>query len=115
MVKLTLLSAVLMGALATSQSHTITLAECRSLPSVQERQDCYVRRAESELSTKQESGAASNRAGSTEPGLLDALRRENDQVSAKLMGICRGCYRKRSAREIRFLQPLRATSVAAVG
>jgi hypothetical protein len=91
MVKLTLSSAVLMSALASSPSYAITLAECRSLPSVQERQDCYVRRAQSELPTKQESGAATNRAGSTKPDPVDALTRENDQVNAKLKGICRGC------------------------
>ena len=91
MIKLTLSSAVLMAAVVSSPSYAITLAECRLLPSVQERQDCYVRRARSDLPTKQESGAVTNRAVSTKPDPVDALSRENEQVNAKVKGICRGC------------------------
>ena len=91
MIKLTLSSAALMAAVVSSSSHAITLAECRALPSVQERQDCYVRRAREDLPTKQVSGATPNRAVSTKPDPVDELTRENGQVNAKLKGICRGC------------------------
>ena len=91
MIKPTLSSAVFIAAIASSPSYAITLTECRSLPSVQERQDCYVRRARSDLPVKQESGVVAKRAGPTKPDPVDALSRENDQVRAKVKGICRGC------------------------
>jgi hypothetical protein len=67
-----------------------TTEKCHSLGSVQERQDCYVKRALSEL-PKDQHAAASVRAEPTKKDSVDELTDENARVNFKLKGICRGC------------------------
>lgn len=85
-----LLSMLAFAALAVSPSFAATAEKCHLLGSVQERQNCYVKRALSEL-PKDEHAAASARVESTMPDAVDELTEENAKVNSKLKGICRGC------------------------
>jgi hypothetical protein len=78
--------------LAASPTFAATTEKCHSLGSVQERQDCYVKRALSEL-PKDQHAAASVRAEPTKKDSVDELTNENEnaRVNFKLKGICRGC------------------------
>ena len=66
--------------------------DCRSLPSVEKRNECHVKKALSELrSTPPAPISVARPAAASVPDIVDELSQENDRVSARLKGICRGC------------------------
>lgn len=90
MTKLISLSTLAFAILTVSPMFAATTEKCHSLGSVQERQDCYVKRALSEL-PKDQHATASVREESTIKDPVDELTDENARVNSKLKGICRGC------------------------
>ena len=65
--------------------------QCRSIGSDKERLACFDSEAPPVQGDKQQTRAVKESAGSAFVDPVDALRAENDKVSARLKGICRGC------------------------
>ena len=68
-----------------------TVEQCRSIGPDKERLACFDKEAPPVLGNKQQAKAAKEPAGSTFVDPVESLKAENDKVSARLKGICRGC------------------------
>jgi hypothetical protein len=91
MVKLVVPAVLLMTAFSSSLSFATTKEKCAVLPTVQERQDCDVRKALSELPKDTEAKPVKH-ATSTIPDPLDELEKEDEKINTRIRGtICRGC------------------------
>jgi hypothetical protein len=64
---------------------------CRSIGSDKERLACFDREASPVQGNKRQSKATQDTAGSTFVDPVESLKSENDKVTARLKGICRGC------------------------
>jgi hypothetical protein len=83
---------LLMMTFTLSPGFAKTDEKCQSLPSVQERQDCDVRKALSELPKDPDAGQHVKRAESETASPVDALQKEDEKINARIKGtICRGC------------------------
>jgi hypothetical protein len=65
--------------------------DCRSLSSVEKRNECHVKKAMSELPPAPPAIPVARPAAASVPDVVDELSQENDRVSGRLKGICRGC------------------------
>jgi hypothetical protein len=65
--------------------------DCRSLSTVEKRNECNVKKTMSELLPTAPASLHSKPVTAQVPDRVDDLSRENERVSAKLKGICRGC------------------------
>ena len=90
MIKLFSSSIAVLSILASFPAFATTMEKCQSLRSVQERQDCYVKRALSELPTDRTLDTPAKRVESTLKDPVDKLTDENDKVNAELKGIVTG-------------------------
>ena len=64
---------------------------CRSISSEKERLACFDREASPVQGNKRHTDAIKETAGSTFVDPVESLKAENDKVTARLKGICRGC------------------------
>jgi hypothetical protein len=64
---------------------------CRSIQSDKERLACFDSEASAAQANKQQAKATKEPDGSTFVDPVESLKAENDKVSARLKGICRGC------------------------
>jgi hypothetical protein len=64
---------------------------CRSVSSDQERLACFDRESLPVQGSKRQAKAKEEATGSKFVDPVDSLKAENDRVSARLKGICRGC------------------------
>jgi hypothetical protein len=76
-----------LSVLATSPAFAATEL-CRSIGSDKERLACFDREASQD---KRQAKPTSETAAPTFVDPVEALKTENDKVSARLRGICRGC------------------------
>jgi hypothetical protein len=66
--------------------------DCRSLPSVEKRNECHVKNAMSDLpAAPRITASAKPVLAPAPPDHVDELANENDRVKGKLNKICRGC------------------------
>ena len=65
--------------------------DCRSLSSVEKRNECHVKKTMSELPPPPPAIPVARPPAAAVPDVVDELSRENDRVSGRLKGICRGC------------------------
>ena len=64
---------------------------CRSIPAEKQRLACFDREASPAQVSKKQAKAPEATTGSKFVDPVDSLKAENDKVSARLKGICRGC------------------------
>jgi len=64
---------------------------CRTIAAEKERLACFDRAAAPAQGGKRQAGAKEEGTGSKFVDPVDSLKAENDKVSARLKGICRGC------------------------
>jgi type VI secretion system VasI family protein len=64
---------------------------CRTIAAEKERLACFDRAAAPAQGDKRQAGAKEEGTGSKFVDPVDSLKAENDKVSARLKGICRGC------------------------
>ena len=64
---------------------------CRSIGSDKERLACFDREAAAVQENKRQTKATTETAGSTFVDPVESLTAENDRVTARTKGICRGC------------------------
>ena len=64
---------------------------CRSIRADKERLACFDRKASPVQGSKRQAKATEQTAGSKFVDPVESLKTENDKVSARLKGICRGC------------------------
>jgi type VI secretion system VasI family protein len=79
-----------LSVLATSPIYAAT-ETCRSIAAEKERLACFDRAAAPAQGGKRQAKAKEEAAGSKFVDPVDSLKAENDRVSARLKGICRGC------------------------
>ena len=82
---------VVMLSVAVSSPAYATVEQCRSIGSAKERLACFDKKARPVPENSPRAPVTNESAGSTSVDPVDALKAENDRVSARLKGICRGC------------------------
>jgi hypothetical protein len=92
MVKLVVSAVLVLAVFSSSPGFAISKEKCESLLSVQQRQDCDVRKALFELPKDPEAEQPVKRAESLVPDSVDDLKKEDEKINARIKGtICRGC------------------------
>jgi hypothetical protein len=82
---------IVIVAAATLSTAAFAQDDCRSLSTVEKRNECHVRKTMSELPPASKVPPVMIPATPAVPDQVDELSQENERVSGKLRGICRGC------------------------